>query len=229
MNASVLPPSSPPVQHTARAGDASDPRSWRGDYGTAYALRNPREPERIDDSYLQRFGVTRTRLNERFLRAVPRYARVLEVGCSHGGQLRLLREMGFRNVVGVDLCREAMLGSDLPVAVADGAVLPFRDGSFDLVFTSGTLMHVPPGGRAAFCAEVLRVTARWVWGMECWADPGVCWRFPGVAPHAWALPEPDSYLALGGVRLVERLLLRHREQPVGRPEMLHVMFMLEKA
>lgn len=42
----------------------------------------------------------------------------------------------------------------------DGSVLPFEDGSFDVVVSLDTLEHVPPSGRTHFMAECLRVACR---------------------------------------------------------------------
>jgi SAM-dependent methyltransferase len=39
----------------------------------------------------------------------------------------------------------------------DGSVIPFDDGSFDVVVSLDTLEHVPPSGRTHFMAECLRV------------------------------------------------------------------------
>lgn len=42
--------------------------------------------------------------------------------------------------------------------VADGAELPFADGEFDAVFTADAFEHIAPGRRAAFIAELVRVS-----------------------------------------------------------------------
>ena len=47
--------------------------------------------------------MTRGELNRRFLSAIPRSARVLEVGCNEGNQLCALHEMGFRNLFGIEI------------------------------------------------------------------------------------------------------------------------------
>ena len=42
------------------------------------------------------------------------------------------------------------------------AAAPFGDRSFDLVYTQGSLMHVPPPGDRAYRAELARVARRFV-------------------------------------------------------------------
>ena len=186
---------------------ASDPLAWRGPQGAAYATRNPADPVALDESYLRRFGVTRSDLARRFLRFVPRGASVLEVGCSNGVQLAILRGLGFYGpMVGCDLAPANMVGCREPCLVADGTALPFPARSFDLVLTSGTLMHIPFRERAAFCGEVLRVTRRWVWGMEPWStlDKPLRLEFHGVIPDGWAINEPSSYTQLERLELLDQ-------------------------
>lgn len=96
---------------------------------------------------------------------------VLEVGCGFGRNLGFIlrnrkpgggRE-GAGRLVGVDLS-EKMLGrgraalrGGCALACADILDLPFPDRGFDLVFTHGVLMHVPPPRLPRALAEILRV------------------------------------------------------------------------
>lgn len=95
---------------------------------------------------------------------------LLEVGCGQGSCSALFAQDGAR-VVSVDLTapavrhtsrKLALLGLDGRAVQADAEFLPFRDNSFDVVFSSGVLHHTPdtekaiahihrvlkPGGRA---------------------------------------------------------------------------------
>jgi SAM-dependent methyltransferase len=86
---------------------------------------------------------------------------VLDVGCGEGEEsARLLRPD--RVVVGLDYdpatARHAASAvAGLRVACGDGAVLPFRDGAFDVVCSSHLIEHfVSPDRHAAELARVLR-------------------------------------------------------------------------
>ncbi len=81
---------------------------------------------------------------------------------------RELRRAGVRSVV--DVGGEGLLRRFLPgvpcvsvnmtgpaEVLYDGAHLPFREGGFDAAVSLDTLEHIPPGKRAAFAAELLRV------------------------------------------------------------------------
>ncbi len=77
---------------------------------------------------------------------LPRTSRVLDVGTSTGANLRLLRDLGFRAVDGLDFsqeairyCREKGLG---PVRHGDVCGMPFANASFDLVLATDIIEHV---------------------------------------------------------------------------------------
>ena len=88
-------------------------------------------------------------------------ARVLDIGTSTGTNLRLLRELGFSNRLGVDLsddaihwCAEKGFGT---VEKGDICDLPFGDSEFDLVLATDIIEHVDDDLRAIM--EIRRVLA----------------------------------------------------------------------
>lgn len=94
---------------------------------------------------------------------------VLEIGCGYGKQLRALRErLPGVPLVGVDFspsqldqARRYLHGCEgVNLLLADGAALPFADGSFDLVLTSAVILHNPPSVADRMRREVVRVARR---------------------------------------------------------------------
>jgi SAM-dependent methyltransferase len=71
-------------------------------------------------------------------------ATALDAGC--GSDAPLTRKFGDKvQLVGIDLCRE--LPKDLPVVTGDLAKLPFRDGSFSLIFSRSVFEHLAEPGQ----------------------------------------------------------------------------------
>lgn len=90
---------------------------------------------------------------------VPKDARVLDLGTSTGTNLRMLRDVGMTNVVGLDLSDEAIRFCDEKglgkVHKGDITAIPFPDRSFDMVLATDIIEHVDDDARAL--AEVARV------------------------------------------------------------------------
>jgi SAM-dependent methyltransferase len=105
----------------------------------------------------------RRRLVATMIRAfgIPPTAQVLDVGCGTGSNLRLLVELGFGDVTGLDRsedavrwCREKQLP---PVERGDLCALPFPEDHFDLVLATDVLEHVDePDAGVAELRRVLR-------------------------------------------------------------------------
>jgi pseudaminic acid biosynthesis-associated methylase len=130
-------------------------RLWSGEFGDAYAARNA-------DAW-QRRGPFWTDLVSKV-----EVSNVLEVGCNVGANLYWLSELvGPAAVFGVDVNEEALARARgiLPkanVILASARELPFRDRWFDLVFTAGVLIHLPPAVLPIAMSEIVRCSARYV-------------------------------------------------------------------
>ena len=72
--------------------------------------------------------------------------RVLDLGCGAGAYTAMLRYYGAR-VVSLDISHERAVAAGRffvgPSVVADMRFLPFRDRSFDLVYSNGVIHHAP--------------------------------------------------------------------------------------
>jgi SAM-dependent methyltransferase len=149
----------------------------------------------------------RRRRHERFfaLARLPEHAHVLDLGCGALG-LRAL-EPGM-DITGVDLLdRPGYPGPFVRADASEG--LPFPDDSFDLVYCSSVIEHVPVERRAAFAAEVRRVGRGWFVQTPAFSFP--------VEPHAllpgahWLPPRlRERYWRLGAAGAWEELSLLRR-------------------
>lgn len=89
---------------------------------------------------------------------------VLDFGCGTGTtEIYLRRLFPLAVITGADASAESIriaIGQQLEQVTfihTVAARLPFADGSFDLIYTNGTLHHIPPGERPAVLAELGRI------------------------------------------------------------------------
>ena len=154
--------------------ETKESETWRGEFGSQYSERNLLDPLKLDEMYQGKYGVTRTALNHSFLADIPRSASILEVGCNLGNQLIPLEQMGFKNLTGIEIHTEIVkeARSRVPFArLMEGSALkiPFQDAGFDLVFTSGLLIHIAPQDLPVAMNEIHRCARDWIWGLEYYA------------------------------------------------------------
>jgi pseudaminic acid biosynthesis-associated methylase len=136
---------------------------WSGDFGDDYVERNRAASE------------GRRPFWEHVLGGLDASS-ALEIGCNVGGNLRWLAELlGAENVAGVDVNERALevVKSELPgvdARVASARELPFPDAGFDLVFTTGVLIHQSPDELPRVMDEIVRCSRRYVLCGEYRAD-----------------------------------------------------------
>jgi pseudaminic acid biosynthesis-associated methylase len=147
---------------------------WKGNFGRDYTDRNRFETQALDELWLRNYGIARSTINAQFLSGVAKTASFLEVGCNAGNQLLLLKEMGWSNLSGTELQPYAIeiARSRLPgISVKQGSALalPWTDSSFDVVFTSGVLIHISPDDLAQAMDELHRISKAYIWCSEYYA------------------------------------------------------------
>jgi pseudaminic acid biosynthesis-associated methylase len=192
-------------------------RTWSGDFGREYTDRNTYTPAELDEVYSRSYGVTRTELNQRFLTDIPRDARILEVGCNIGTQLLVLQQMGFHNLCGIEVqtyalerAKQRVVGA--VVTQASVSAIPYPDRYFDLVFTSGVLIHIAPADLPAAIDEIYRCAKQWIWGFEYYAPEMTEVAYRGHEGLLWKADFARLYLdQFHELELVREDRLRYRD------------------
>lgn len=187
---------------------------WAGAFGDAYIERNLVTAEAASDA-----EVAFSRMLARTGNGV---ASILEVGANVGINLTGLRRVGSAlsltavepHPVASDVLRTATeLGLD-GVVRADGAALPFADDSFDLVFTNGVLIHVPPERLGFVMSEVARVSRRFVLCSEYFSHEPEEVTYHGQQGLLWKRDFGAAYLeTVPGLTVVDYGFLWQVELP----------------
>jgi len=145
---------------------------WAGPKGVKYAETYFYTLEQLDRKWQKAVsGVPRSQMNRAFLRRVPKDSSILEVGCNVGNQLAMLRDQGYDDLSGIELCKAAVRSVRknrpwIKVKRGNACRLPYADDSFDLVMTTWVLTHINPRKLHTAVREIIRVSKRFIWGCE---------------------------------------------------------------
>lgn len=163
---------------------------WSGNFGKEYTERNPSSLEDWNQFYLETWGKTRFEMNEISLRDIPKDAKILEVGCNIGMQLTGLRNMGYENLYGIEIQSYAVEKAKkntkgINILQGSGFDLPFKDGYFDLVYTSGVLIHIHPDDLPKIMDEMYRCSNKYIWGWEYFEEDVTEINYRGNQGFLW--------------------------------------------
>ncbi|MHA2312961.1 MAG: pseudaminic acid biosynthesis-associated methylase [Candidatus Thorarchaeota archaeon] len=199
---------------------------WEGEFGDEYTLRNAGD---WDEFYKKQWGTTRTELNEEFLSNMEKDVSILEVGCNRANQLLILQEQGFGNLWGIEINKSALQiareNKNFNLVEGSGFDIPFKDTFFDLVFTSGVLIHIAPKNLPRIIDEIYRVSNRYIWGFEYFAEECEAIEYRGHKNRLWK----NNFLRLYQERHPDLKVVRQRKIKYLENENVDMMYLLERS
>ncbi len=205
---------------------------WSGDFGKEYTDRSTYSLDEMEARYIKNYGVKRKELNERFLSNIHKDARILEVGCNIGNQLVTMKEAGFTNLCGVEVSTYALDKAKsrpdargIELVEGNAFELPFEDGSFDMVYTSGVLIHISPDDIGRAVSEMCRCSRKYIWGFEYYADDFTEVKYRGHDKLLWKADYASFFLdKCKGAKLLKK----ERYKYLDNPENEDAMYLIEK-
>ena len=202
---------------------------WKGDFGREYTDRNTFDIDALDALYRKNFGLTRTVINQDFLAGISKDASFLEVGCNSGNQLLLLQRMGYTNLSGLELQPYALniaRSRTQKIALTQGSALavPYEDDSFDVVFTSGVLIHIAPHDLPRALGEIHRCARTFIWGMEYFAPDVTEVNYRRHSELLWKMNYAQRYLE----QFNDLELVREQHVPYLEGSNVDTVFLLKK-
>jgi len=188
--------------------------NWKGRFGEEYTDRNYMTPDEYDRLYLSRIGISRTKQIEDFLSDLKLNS-ILEIGCNVANQLLLLQKRLSKecDYYGIEISQYAIEKSKyivkqkgIKIIQASALDIPFKDAYFDLVFTSGVLIHISPNSINGALDEIYRCSRKYIWGLEYYSDGYVEVNYRGCNDLLWKANFLNLYLnRFPGLRLVKEM------------------------
>lgn len=202
---------------------------WAGEQGNAYADRNPHSPAQMNKLYKKDYGMTRTSMNEEFLGRLDTELSILEVGANVGTQLQFLHTAGFSRLLGIDVNQHAVkeakrLHPEVDVIAGSGFNIPFKDGSFEFVFTSGVLIHISPKDIKRIMKEMHRVSSRYIWGFEYYAPKYTEVTYRGKKDLLWKTDFAKLFLKT----FPDLTVVKEKKYPMTDGVNISQMYLLKK-
>lgn len=188
---------------------------WKDEFGKEYTDRNALTLDEMNEMYRNNFGISREDLNNLFIAKINRNIKILEVGSNIGNQLLLLQKMGFKNLYGIEINDYAVELSkqrtnNINIIQGSAFDIPFKDNYFDLVFTSGLLIHIAPPDIKIVMREIYRCVKEYIWGFEYYSDKYTEIVYRKKKNLLWKANFSKMYLDLfGDLELVKERKLKY--------------------
>lgn len=169
------------------------------------------------------------RVEPTLLDECPVDSRILEVGCNIANQLLLLQQLGYLELYGIEVQSYAisLAGSrtrNINLVRSTAFDLPYKDGFFDLVFTSGVLIHIAPSDLPTALDEIHRCTRTYIMGAEYYAPTVTEVNYRDRQALLWKMDYAHQYLS----RFGDLELVQEQHLPYLDSNNVDSMFLLRK-
>jgi pseudaminic acid biosynthesis-associated methylase len=198
---------------------------WSSDFGYEFSKRNLGD---YDEHYKKLFGITITELNREFISKFKKDTSILEIGCNIGKQLDILEKNGFNNLWGIDINKKALkiAKENKSWNLVEGSAfdIPFKDNFFELVFTSGVLIHIHPNDLNKIMDEMYRVSKKYIWCFEYFSEECTEIEYRGNKNKLWK----NNFIKLFIDRFPDLKIIKQKKLKYLDSDKEDMMFLLEK-
>jgi len=134
---------------------------WSGKFGSSYIERND-SIDKINQAYKKQTGITVEDIFKEIFGNLDKDLSILELGCNIGTKLQILNNMGFKKLHGVEINQEAAnlaQNNNPSFHIFNSSIEEFdsEKNHFDIVFTSGVLIHVDPNN----ITQIIKKKSKW--------------------------------------------------------------------
>ena len=163
---------------------------WSGKFGSSYIERN-NSIDKINHAYRIQTGISVEDIFKEIFGNLDKDLSILELGCNIGTKLQILNNMGFKKLHGVEINQEAAnlaQNNNPSFHIFNSSIEEFdsEKNHFDIVFTSGVLIHVDPNNITQIIKKMVNLSKKYIFGFEYFDENiseikyrennNVCWK-----------------------------------------------------
>jgi len=202
---------------------------WSGQFGNDYTKRSSLSAGEMEKIYEKNYGIKGSLLIKEFLSNFPKSAKILEVGANVGAQLALFKKLGYKNLYGIEINKQAIRIAkekrpEIDIIFGSAQDIPFKSGYFDLVFTVGVLIHIAPENIKAVMNEIARCSKKYIWGLEYFAEEHQGIDYRNEKGLLWKGNFPEIYLK----NIKNLQVIKQRKLPYLKTKDIDIMYLIQK-
>ena len=130
------------------------------------------------------------------------------------------------NEYAIEKSKEITKGKCIYTIKGSAFDIPYKDAYFDLVFTSGVLIHISPDDINFVLDEIYRCTKRYILGYECYSDEYTVLNYRGDDNLHWKADFAKLFLE----RHKDLKLVKEKRYVwLEKPKNIDAMYLLEKS
>lgn len=153
--------------------NSSQKEFWLSNFANSYMSRNS-NIDYVNNNYKEKTGFTEEEIFMEFFSDFDRDMSILEVGCNVGVKISMLQKMGFTNLTGVELNKNAyeIAKKKFPdIEFINSDIEQFETGKkYDLVYTCGVLIHLNPAIISNVVKKIFSLSNMYIFGFESYSE-----------------------------------------------------------
>ena len=146
---------------------------WLSEFADSYMNRNS-NIDYVNNNYKQKTGLTEEEVFVEFFSNLDKNMSILEVGCNVGVKISILQKMGFVNLTGVELNKNAyeIAKKNFPdIEFINSDIEKFEtEKKYDLVYTCGVLIHLNPAIISNVVKKIFSLSNMYIFGFESFSE-----------------------------------------------------------
>ena len=147
---------------------------WLSDFGEEYLKRNLTYDD-FNNLYKKETGFNADTPFQDFFEDLDKNISILEFGCNSGIKLEILKNLGFKNLTGIDINKKALEIAEKRYpeinfihSTIDDLIL--KGNKYDLIFTSLVLIHQNPQLVNSVISKIVGISKKYIFGYEYFSD-----------------------------------------------------------